>query len=213
MRIILLGAPGAGKGTQAEKISEKLGIPAISTGFLIRNAISSGTRVGNIAKDYIEKGQLVPDNVVIDILMERIADNDCKDGFILDGFPRTIPQAEELIKRNITIDKVLTIELADEVILERLSGRRECSRCGKTYHIIYHKPKVDGICDACGGQLVCRKDDKPETIKSRLIVYHDQTEPLKAFYEQRGLLVVAHSQEVVTDTTKEVFRALGVSDQ
>lgn len=210
MNIILLGAPGAGKGTQAEIISEKLNIPAISTGFIIRNAIAADNALGRLAKDYIEKGQLVPDDVVTEILFERLKEDDCENGYILDGFPRTIPQAEALEKNGIVIDKVLDIELEDEVIIERLTGRRECSKCGRTYHILFNKSEVDGICDSCGGELICRKDDNPDTIKNRLAVYHRQTEPLKEFYRQRNLLVVAKSCNEVKDTTKEVFKALGV---
>jgi len=210
MRVILLGAPGAGKGTQAEKISQKLNIPAISTGFIIRQAIADNTEVGIMAKDYIDKGLLLPDDVVIKLLMERLKKDDCKNGYILDGFPRTIAQAEALEANNIAIDKVVDIELSDETIIERLSGRRECSVCGKTYHIIHHKPSVDGKCDSCGAQLVRRKDDEPETIKNRLAVYHKQTKPLIDFYKERGLLVVVESQNEVATTTDKVFEAIGV---
>ncbi len=212
MNIILLGAPGAGKGTQAEAISEKLNIPAISTGFIIRNAISAGNEVGKLAKDYIDKGQLVPDEVVTKILLERLEEDDCKNGYILDGYPRTLPQAQALVDNNIVIDKVIDIEVADDVIVERLSGRRECSKCGRTYHILYNKPSVDGKCDVCGGELIRREDDNPETIKQRLVVYHNQTEPLIEFYTKRGLLVVAKGNETVENTTKEVFSALGVKN-
>lgn len=211
MRIILLGAPGAGKGTQAEQISQKLNIPAISTGFIIRQAIAEGTEVGILAKDYIDKGQLLPDDVVIKLLLERLKSDDCKNGYILDGFPRTIAQAEALIANNIAIDKVVDLELADEVIVERLSGRRECSECGRTYHISHNKPSVDGKCDSCGADLIRRKDDEPETIKNRLAVYHKQTEPLIEFYIQKGLLVKVESQNEVAVTTDKVFEAMGVS--
>ncbi|MBR4030938.1 MAG: adenylate kinase [Clostridia bacterium] len=210
MKLILLGAPGAGKGTQAERIAKKLNIPTISTGFIIRQAISAQTDLGKIAKDFIDKGQLVPDEVVIKILFERIKEDDCKNGFILDGFPRTIPQAEALVEADIRIDKVLSIELEDEVILDRLSGRRECSKCGKTFHVLFQKPQKEGICDVCGGELICRKDDNPETIKSRLSVYHKQTEPLIAFYKNMGILAPVESKKDVEATTKEVFKALGV---
>lgn len=210
MKIILLGAPGAGKGTQAEKISEKLNIPAISTGFIIRQAIADKTQVGVMAKEYIDKGLLLPDDVVIKLLLERLKKDDCKNGYILDGFPRTIAQAEALENNNIIIDKVVDIELADEKIVERLSGRRECSKCGRTYHIAHHKPSVDGKCDACGASLVRRQDDEPETIKNRLAVYHKQTEPLKDFYIKKGLLIKVESQEDVADTTDKVFEAMGV---
>ncbi|MBQ2896980.1 MAG: adenylate kinase [Clostridia bacterium] len=210
MKIILLGAPGAGKGTQAEKMSEKLNIPAISTGFIIRQAIADKTEIGIMAKEYIDKGLLLPDEVVIKLLLERLEKDDCKNGYILDGFPRTIAQAEALVTNNIFIDKVVDIELADERIVERLSGRRECSECGKTYHVAYHKPSVDGKCDACGAPLKRRKDDEPETIKNRLAVYHKQTEPLKEYYIKKGLLVAVDSQEEVAKTTDKVFEAMGV---
>lgn len=211
MKIILLGAPGVGKGTQAERISDKLGIPAISTGLIIRRAIAAQNEVGKIAKGYIDKGQLVPDDVVIKILLDRLSEEDCQSGFILDGFPRTIPQAQALVDNNINIDKVIDIELEDEQILSRLSGRRECFACGKTYHVVWNKPGKDGICDSCGASLVRRHDDEPDTIKKRLVVYHNQTEPLKAFYRERGLMAAVRSQEGVEETTKEVFEALGVN--
>ena len=211
MKIILLGAPGAGKGTQAEEISKKLNIPAISTGFIIRNAIAAQNEVGKLAKEYIDKGQLVPDEVIIKILFERLKEDDCANGYILDGFPRTLPQAYALDEHNVNIDKVLDIEVEDDVIIERLSGRRECSKCGRTYHVLYNKPSVEGSCDSCGGELICRKDDNPETIKERLVVYHNQTEPLKEFYKNKGIMVVAKSQNDVKETTNEVFKALGVS--
>lgn len=211
MKIILLGAPGAGKGTQAEQISKKLNVPSISTGFIIRQAIADKTEIGVMAKDLIDKGQLLPDDVVIKLLLERIKSDDCKNGYILDGFPRTIAQAEALEELGISIDKVIDLELADDVIIERLSGRRECSECGRTYHITNNKPSVEGKCDSCGGALVHRKDDKPETIKNRLAVYHKQTEPLKAFYKERGLLLPIDGQGEVADTTNKVFEAMGVS--
>ncbi len=212
MRIILLGAPGAGKGTQAEFISEKLNIPTISTGLMIRRAIADNTEVGKLAKGYIDGGQLVPDEVVIELLLNRINESDCQNGYILDGFPRTINQAVALEEKNITIDKVLEIAVSDDTIISRLSGRRECSKCGKTYHIVSNKPVVDGKCDSCGSELICRKDDTPEVISNRLEVYHKQTEPLINFYKERGNLVVAEGQDSVADTTKEIFRALGVSE-
>ncbi|MBO5453346.1 MAG: adenylate kinase [Clostridia bacterium] len=208
MKIILLGAPGAGKGTQAEKISKKFGIPTISTGFIIRNAIANETEVGKVAKGYIDKGQLVPDEVVTNILMERISNEDCKDGFILDGYPRTIAQGESLDDNNIKIDYVIDLVVPDEVILGRLTGRRECSKCGRTYHIVDNKPSVEGICDACGGELICRKDDNPETIKNRLEVYHSQTEPLEKFYTDKGLLCKVIGQDSVDGTYAEVLKVL-----
>lgn len=194
MKIILLGAPGAGKGTQAEVICNRYNIPAISTGNIIREALKTGTEMGLKAKSYMESGALVPDEVVIGIIKERIVKDDCKDGFILDGFPRTIPQAEALDKMGIVIDKVIDIEVPDEKIINRMSGRRVCEKCGASYHLEYKKPKVEGICDACSGTLIQRKDDHPDTVKSRLDVYHSETEPLKDYYEKQGKLTVVEGQ-------------------
>ena len=208
MKLILLGAPGAGKGTQAEKICEKLHIPTISTGNIIRAALKNGTEMGLKAKAYMEAGQLVPDEVVIGIIKDRLKDDDCKNGFILDGFPRTIPQAQALVDMGIDIDKVIDIEVPDEKIIARMSGRRVCSKCANSYHMEYKKPKVDGICDACGGELVQRKDDAPETVRARLEEYHEMTEPLKGFYDKLGKLKVVEGQEDVSDTTSLVFAAL-----
>lgn len=208
MKLILLGAPGAGKGTQAEKICEKLHIPTISTGNIIRAALKNGTEMGLKAKAYMEAGQLVPDEVVIGIIKDRLKDDDCKNGFILDGFPRTIPQAQALVDMGIDIDKVIDIEVPDEKIIARMSGRRVCSKCANSYHMEYKKPKVDGICDACGGELVQRKDDAPETVLARLEEYHEMTEPLKDFYDKLGKLKVVEGQEDVSDTTSLVFAAL-----
>lgn len=208
MKLILLGAPGAGKGTQAEKICEKLNIPTISTGNIIRAALKDGTEMGLKAKAYMEAGQLVPDEVVIGIIKDRLKDDDCKNGFILDGFPRTIPQAQALVDMGIDIDKVIDIEVPDEKIIARMSGRRVCSKCANSYHMEYKKPKVDGVCDACGGELVQRKDDAPETVLARLVEYHEMTEPLKGFYENLGKLKVVEGQEEVSDTTSLVFAAL-----
>ena len=208
MNLILLGAPGAGKGTQAEKICEKYNIPAVSTGNIIREALKNGTDMGLKAKSYIDAGKLVPDDVVIGIIKERLAEDDCQNGFILDGFPRTIPQAEALDNMGIRIDKVVDIEVPDEKIAARLSGRRVCLKCGATYHLEYKKPSVDGICDACGDELVQRKDDSPETVLDRLNVYHEQTEPLKDYYEKTGKLVIVEGQEEVADTTALVFKVL-----
>lgn len=208
MKLILLGAPGAGKGTQAEKICEKLHIPTISTGNIIRAALKNGTEMGLKAKAYMEAGQLVPDEVVIGIIKDRLKDDDCKNGFILDGFPRTIPQAQALVDMGIDIDKVIDIEVPDEKIITRMSGRRVCSKCANSYHMEYKKPKVDGVCDACGGELVQRKDDAPETVLARLEEYHEMTEPLKGFYDKLGKLKVVEGQEDVSDTTSLVFAAL-----
>ncbi len=208
MNLILLGAPGAGKGTQAERIVEKYGIPAVSTGNMIRAALKEGTEMGLKAKAFMEAGQLVPDDVVIGIVKERLSQEDCKNGFILDGFPRTIPQAEALEAMGVRIDKVLDIEVPDSKITARMSGRRVCSKCGNSYHIIYKKPAEEGVCDACGGELVLRKDDSPETVIARLKEYHEMTEPLKDFYRELGKLVVVEGQEEVADTTALVFKAL-----
>ena len=208
MNLIFLGAPGAGKGTQAEKVCEKLNIPAVSTGNIIRAALKNGTEMGLKAKAYMEAGQLVPDDVVIGIIKERLAEDDCKNGFILDGFPRTIPQAQALEDMGIEIDKVVDIEVPDEKITARMSGRRVCANCANSYHLVYKKPQVDGVCDACGGELVQRKDDAPETVQARLVEYHEMTEPLKEFYSKLGKLVIVNGQEEVEDTTKLVFAAL-----
>ena len=208
MKLILLGAPGAGKGTQAEKICEKLNIPAISTGNILRAAVKDGTEMGLKAKSYMDAGQLVPDEVVIGIIKDRLNDDDCKNGFILDGFPRTIPQAQALLDSGVDIDKVIDIEVPDEAITKRMSGRRVCSKCANSYHIEYKKSKVEGICDACGGELIQRKDDAPQTVLDRLVEYHKMTEPLKGFYENLGKLKVVEGQEDVADTTKLVFAAL-----
>lgn len=208
MNLILLGAPGAGKGTQAEKICEKLSIPAISTGNMLREAMANGTKMGLKAKSFIDAGKLVPDEVVIGIINERLKADDCKNGFILDGFPRTIPQAEALDNMGVRIDRVIDIEVPDDKIASRLSGRRVCLKCGATYHTAYKKPKQEGICDVCGEKLVQRKDDMPETVLDRLKTYHEQTEPLKGFYEKKGILRVVEGQEEVADTTALTFQAL-----
>ncbi len=208
MKIILLGAPGAGKGTQAEVICNRYKIPAISTGNIIREALKTGTEMGLKAKSYMESGSLVPDEVVIGIIKERIVKDDCKDGFILDGFPRTIPQAEALDKMGIIIDKVIDIEVPDSKIINRMSGRRVCGKCGASYHLEYKKPKVEGICDACAGALIQRKDDHPDTVKARLDVYHSETEPLKDYYEKQGKLTVVEGQEEIEDTTRLLIKAL-----
>ncbi len=209
MKLILLGAPGAGKGTQAEKICDRLSVPTVSTGNIIREAIKNGTEMGRKAKEYTESGRLVPDSVVIGIIKDRLAEDDCKNGFILDGFPRTIPQAEALDEMGISIDCVLSIEVPDDAIVARMSGRRVCT-CGATYHTEYKKPKTDGICDVCGSELYCRKDDQPETVTERLRIYHEQTEPLKGYYEKSGKLKTVIGQDKVEDTTALVFAALGL---
>ena len=210
MKIIFLGAPGAGKGTQAEKVSEKAGIPTISTGVILREAIKNKTPLGVSAQSYIEKGQLVPDELVIDILKSRLQESDCKNGFILDGFPRTTVQAEALDKMGVTIDKVVNIYVPDEKIVERLAGRRSCSSCGATYHTVYN-PSADGVhCTNCGKELSPRADDKPETIKERLRVYHELTAPLEEFYKKRGILCEVVGQEEVSDTTALTMKVLAL---
>lgn len=192
MKIVMLGAPGAGKGTQAIKIADKYDIPHISTGDIFRANIKGGTELGQKAKSYIDKGELVPDEVTIGMLLDRIAQDDCKNGYVLDGFPRTIPQAESLTEalksQGDKIDFALNIDVPDEAIIERMSGRRACPKCGATYHIVYAAPKTENICDKCGTELIIRSDDKPETVKDRLNVYHQQTEPLIAFYKAAGVL-------------------------
>lgn len=208
MKLIFLGAPGAGKGTQAEVVSERLSIPTISTGNIIRAAIKDGTEMGKKAKDFIEKGALVPDEVVIGIIKDRLKEDDCKNGFILDGFPRTVPQAEALDEMGIEIDKVIDIEVPDEKIAARMSGRRVCQGCGASYHLLYKKPEKEGVCNSCGGELVQRKDDHPDTVLERLAVYHTQTEPLKEFYEKKGKLKIVEGQEEIADTTALTLKAL-----
>lgn len=208
MKIILLGAPGAGKGTQAEVITERLGIPQISTGNIIREALKSGTELGMKAKSYMEGGALVPDEIVIGMLQERIALDDCANGFILDGFPRTIAQAEALDSMGVVIDMVIDIEVADEVIAGRLSGRRVCGACGSSYHIEHKQPNVEGVCDKCGGTLVQRKDDEPATVLERLRVYHEQTEPLKDYYRGTGKLREVVGENTVEATTAKVMAVL-----
>jgi len=209
MKLILLGAPGAGKGTQAEILRDRLNIPTISTGNILRAAVKNGTPTGLKAKAFMDAGQLVPDEVIIGIISERLAEDDCKNGYILDGVPRTIAQAEALEKAGIAFDAVVSIEVADETIMERMSGRRVCESCGASYHIVAVKPKREGVCDRCGGKLVQRKDDAPETVKSRLDVYHQETEPLKEFYAKRGLLKTVENQSGVEATTDAILKVLG----
>ena len=208
MKLIFLGAPGAGKGTQAEIIAGKLNIPTISTGNIIREALANGTEMGLKAKSFIEAGKLVPDDVVIGIIKERLADEDCNNGFILDGFPRTIPQAEALDNMGIIIDKVVDIDVPDENIVNRMSGRRVCKACGSSYHIENKRPKVEGVCDACGGELQIRKDDAPETVLDRLNVYHEQTEPLKDYYAKCGKLRSVEGTAPITEITAAILKVL-----
>ena len=209
MKLILLGAPGAGKGTQADILCKELDIPTISTGNILRAAIKNGTPTGMKAKAYMDEGKLVPDEVIIGIITERVAEEDCTNGYILDGVPRTIAQAEALEKAGIVFDDVVSIEISDEVIMERMSGRRVCEHCGASYHLVAVPPKQEGVCDKCGGKLVQRKDDAPETVKARLEVYHKETEPLKAFYAQRGLLKSVENQPSVAETSQAILHALG----
>ena len=208
MKLILLGAPGAGKGTQAEILCERLNIPTISTGNMIREAMKSGTEMGLKAKEYAENGKLVPDEVVIGIVDERLRMDDCQNGFILDGFPRTIPQAEALDRMGIIIDRVVDINVPDEVITRRVSGRRACLDCGSTYHIDTKKPNVEGICDRCGSTLVQRKDDLPETVLERLHVYHAQTEPLRDYYAAAGKLLVVDGQQGIQEIAEQTLELL-----
>ena len=209
MKLILLGAPGAGKGTQADILCKELDIPTISTGNILRAAIKNGTPTGMKAKAYMDEGKLVPDDVIIGIITERVAEEDCKNGYILDGVPRTIAQAEAMEKAGIVFDDVVSIEISDEVIMERMSGRRVCEHCGASYHLVAVPPKQEGVCDKCGGKLVQRKDDAPETVKARLEVYHKETEPLKAFYAQRGLLKTVENQPSVVETSQAILHVLG----
>lgn len=209
MNVILLGAPGAGKGTQAEIISVKLGIPTISTGNILREAVKNGTEIGLKAKSFMDAGQLVPDEVIVGIVKERVARDDCKKGFILDGMPRTIPQAEALVAQDVKIDRVVSLEIEDSVIEARMTGRRVCTKCGASYHVEANPPKAEGVCDACGGALEIRKDDAPETVKSRLQVFHAETEPLKAFYENMGVLTEVKGDQPIDDATRDILAALG----
>ena len=207
MNLILLGAPGAGKGTQAVKISEKYHIPAIATGDILRAEVKADTELGNEAQKYLALGQLVPDSVVIGIIKKYLVENNCENGFLLDGFPRSIPQAEALETMGIHIDAVLSIEVPDQKIVDRMGGRRVCS-CGSSYHIVYNPPKKEGVCDRCGEALYIRADDTTETVEKRLETFHRETEPLKAFYANRGLLLSVEGQDEVADTTALVFQAL-----
>ena len=210
MNLILLGAPGAGKGTQDEILSRELNIPTISTGNILRAAMKNGTKVGLEAKAYVEAGKLVPDEVIIGIIRERLAEPDCAKGYILDGVPRTIPQAQAMEDMGIDVDYALSIEVEDQVIVDRMSGRRTCKDCSSTFHIVSNPPKQEGICDFCGGELTIRKDDAPETVKARLVTYHRDTEPLKAFYAERGKLRTVDNQPSIEATTAEIRKALEI---
>ncbi len=208
MNMIFLGAPGAGKGTQAEVVCKELNIPAISTGNMLREAVKNGTEQGLAAKKFMDAGELVPDEVVIGILKERISSPDASNGFILDGFPRTVAQAEALDKMGVQIDKVIEIDVSDEAITARMSGRRVCEGCGNSYHIEFKPTKVEGICDACGAKVVQRVDDKPETVLSRLKTYHEKTEPLKDYYAAKGKLVSVKGQDEIAETSKLTLAAI-----
>ena len=209
MKLILLGAPGAGKGTQSEILCRELSIPTISTGNILRAAIKNGTPTGLKAKSYMDAGQLVPDDVIIGIVTERLAEDDCKNGYILDGVPRTIAQAEALEEAGVLFDAVISLEVSDEAIVKRMDGRRVCTHCGTPFHVETKPPKAEGVCDACGGALIERDDDKPETVRARLTVYHEETEPLKHFYEKRGKLrTVPGDLGTIEETTKAIERAL-----
>lgn len=210
MKLILLGPPGAGKGTQAEVLCQKLNIPTISTGNILRAAVKNGTPIGLKAKEYMDAGKLVPDEVIIGVISERLAEADCQNGFILDGVPRTIPQAEALEKAGISFNAVVSIEITDEEIVERMSGRRVCSSCGKPYHLVSVPPKQDGICDNCGGHLEERADDKPDVVRGRLAVYHKETAPLKDFYAERNLLKTVQNQPTVAENTAAILHVLGL---
>ncbi len=210
MRLILLGAPGAGKGTQAEILSTKLGIPTISTGNILRAAIKAGTPIGLEAKSYMDAGKLVPDSVIIGIVAQRLEQPDCAEGFILDGVPRTIGQAGALDAAGVTFDHVLSIEISDGEIEERMSGRRVCQSCGAPYHVKAKPPKAEGVCDSCGGPLIQREDDRAETVRERLSVYHEETEPLKGFYEGKGILIPVANQDTIEGTAKVIMEALGL---
>ena len=210
MKLIMLGAPGAGKGTQAEILSQKLGIPTISTGNILRAAVKAGTPIGLKAKSFMDAGALVPDEVIIGIIAEALKAPECANGYILDGVPRTIPQAEAMEQQGVEIDWAVDLEVDDAVIIERMSGRRACLACGATYHIVNAPSKVEGVCDACGGELTVRKDDAPETVKARLTTYHEQTEPLIEFYKSRGKLKTVMNQPTIEATTAEINKALGI---
>ncbi|MBQ7802150.1 MAG: adenylate kinase [Oscillospiraceae bacterium] len=209
MNLILLGAPGAGKGTQAELLMKQLGIPGISTGNMLREAVANGSEVGKKAKYCMDNGLLVSDDIIMDIVAERVAQPDCKNGFILDGVPRTLAQAEALEARGIQIDHVVSIEIDDSVIEGRMTGRRVCGKCGASYHIVANPPKVDGICDSCGSALMIRKDDAPETVRNRLKIYHEQTEVLKDFYTQRGKVRLIEGNQPIDKANEEILKAIG----
>jgi len=211
MNLILLGAPGAGKGTQAELLNKKLHIPAISTGNMLREAMKNGSELGKQVKQYMDEGSLVPNDVILSIVTERVAQPDCENGFILDGVPRTLAQAEAMEAKGIKIDHVVSLEVDDAAIVERMSGRRVCTKCGASYHIVNNPTKAEGICDLCGAAVVTRKDDEPATVFHRLEVYHASTEVLKSFYEQRGLLRLVYGNQPISGTHQDILKAIGVA--
>lgn len=210
MKITIMGPPGGGKGTQAEILSNKLSIPHISTGAIIRSAIREKTELGKAAEDYIANGQLVPDKLVIDMVSKRLSEKDCENGYILDGFPRTLPQADAMDEIGIELDYALNLLVSDEVIVDRLGGRRECKACAAPYHVKFNPPEKEGVCDKCGGVLITRADDVPDTIRQRLSVYHSETEPLVEFYKKKDVLVNVTGRDSIEDTTDAVLEALGV---
>ena len=210
MKLIMLGAPGAGKGTQAEILSKKLGVPTISTGNILRAAVKAGTPIGLKAKSFMDAGALVPDDVIIGIIAEALQAPDCANGYILDGVPRTIPQAEAMEQQGVEIDWAVNLEVEDNTIIERMSGRRTCEACGASFHVVNNPPKTEGICDVCGKELTIRKDDAPETVKARLETYHAQTEPLIAFYNERGKVKTVMNQPTIEATTAEIYKALEI---
>ena len=209
MNLILLGAPGAGKGTQAELLVQKLGIPAISTGNMLREAMANGTELGKQVRSYMDSGSLVPDELILGIVAERVSQPDCKNGFILDGVPRTLAQAEALDAKGVRIDHVVSIEISDDLIVGRMSGRRVCTKCGASYHIVANPPKQEGVCDLCGGQVAIRKDDAPETVLHRLEVYHNSTEVLKDYYARQGKLRLIPGDQSIEGAQSEILAAIG----
>ena len=211
MNLILLGAPGAGKGTQAELLVSQLSIPAISTGNMLREAMANGSELGQKIKKRMDEGSLVPDDVILDIVAQRVSQPDCKNGFILDGVPRTLAQAEALEARGVRIDHVVSMEIDDSVIEGRMTGRRVCSKCGASYHVVANPPKSEGVCDSCGAELIIRKDDAVETVRHRLEVYHEQTEVLKDFYRCRGKLRTVNGNQSIDDANREILKAIGAN--
>ena len=211
MKLILLGAPGAGKGTQGELLSRKLEVPTISTGNMLREAMKNGSDLGKQVKRFMDEGSLVPDDVILSIIAQRVNQPDCKNGFILDGVPRTLAQAEAMDAKGIEIDHVVSLEVADDVIADRMAGRRVCAKCGASYHIVNNPTKIDGICDQCGGQVSIRKDDEPATVRHRLEVYHSTTEVLKDYYDKQGKLRLVEGNQPIEDTQKDILKAVGVA--